>query len=190
MFKNTTGNTQEVTYGFGADEAESLSYGLRLYRSAVNPRLERGPVYRVQARSPAPAGAPFEDTNTVVNGLAAFWDGPYSTLMFHPLPDTRYSVRVEHVNNWNYRVAEDDQIELGTDNQVLELLRLYLTGCVGLGNRQPDEHKKAIIAYRSQLNYLLTTSRAAGHDDQGVENYVNDEPGVEGDWVESLSWNG
>lgn len=188
-FKNTTGNTHDIAYGNATDEAESLSYGLRLYRSAVNPRLERGPMYRVQSRSPALAGAPFEDTFVAVNELPRFWDGPFSMLMFFPFPEARYSVRVEHVNNWNYRVADDDQIELGNDNQVLELLRLYLTGCVGLGNRQPDEHKKALIAFRSQLNYLLTVSRDAGNDDQGPENYVNDVPGdVNDDWVDLLQW--
>lgn len=182
-----------VTYGNPvADRAESKSYQLRLYRSVVNYSRDRVPMFLLQTRDPSTAGAPFDDTNSTVYNLPRYYDGPYATLFFLPPPDdTRASLMVECQDNWSGRLYEEEYLNLGTNNQVLELCRVFLTSVINLASRNTAEYRAAVIHFRQQLNYLITMSEASGHGDYGPENRNHDVPGpnnTASDWVEALRW--
>ena len=178
-----------VTYNNPAGNiAEGSSYPLRLYRSLPNPSRDRCPMFLVQERTPA--AATFADTmvgSRVLHSKPRFYDGPRAVAHLVYAPDAeRRTLTCEHVHNWAYRTYEEEYVEMGTNNQVTELLRLYLTGVINLAGRAPDEYRKQIIAFRQQMNYLATEARNSGETDVGPENYIHDVAGESEDWVDEL----
>lgn len=174
------------------DRGENTSFGLRLYRSPANPTRDRAPMFLLAERSFAVPAAPYDDTNVNVRGLTPYWDGPWSTLRWLPGPDdTRNSVWVECLQDWGNRSYEEQYVELGTDNQVLELLRLFFMGVTQLTGRNTQEFRNAVAHFRSQMAYLVTTARAPGDSDAGPESHIpisSGSPDADGSWVDDLPW--
>lgn len=184
-------NTVRVTYGNTtiADQSEDSTYELRLYRSEKNPTRDRTPMFLVGARTPFALGAPFEDNTDTIYSLEPYYDGPFAKLRLIPGADSEYSVLVDHLHNYGFRPHGNSYVELGTNNQVLELLRMFFIGCVNVSTRNLEEYRKAVIMFRQQMNYLATQARSAGDHDQGPENHYYDVPGDDGgDWVDVLPW--
>jgi hypothetical protein len=181
-----------VTYGnpVNADQLEGTSYSLRLYRSVADPNRVRCPMWSIQTRSPLATGLRDTFTGSWFYGKERHWDGSWSTIrLFSPPDDTVRTLYVEHLNNWSFRPHEEDLIELGTNDSMIELLRIYLTGLINLSTRTPEEYRKCLMAFRGQLNYLITVTRSSGNDDVGPETHNRDQPGTLGDdWVENLNW--
>lgn len=192
-FTSAGGKKVEVKYGnpFVPDQGERTSYGLRLYRSTVDPTRSRAPMFLIDERTAAVPGTPFRDTHLTVRGLPPLWEGNFVTLEFIPPPDdTRLSVVVEMLDTWGFRLWEEEQVALGADNQVIELLRIFLAGVLSMSSRNPAEYRQAVIHFRSQMAWLASESRASGETDYGPENRIKDYPGenTNSDWVDALPW--
>jgi hypothetical protein len=181
------------------NQLESTTYKLRLYRSEVNPESDRCPMYLVDEReavAPAPGGE-YVDTDPRSNGLLLnkipYWDGPYCSVMLVPPPSgDRERLRIDHLNNWYYRPNLRDRISCGVDNQVIELMRMHMTGLVSLQARDPKEQRAAMFAFRRQIDYLVTKDEKSGETDVSLSSVgVSDNPYENNDdssWVDKLRW--
>lgn len=190
-FTSTAGIGPSIVYGNPSGNlSEDTSYQLRLYRSDINPTRDRVAMFLIASRDPTTVVAYVDNSRTVYN-LPRYWDASYTVVEFFPPPDdTRVSINVECLNNWAPRLYEQEYLELGSDNQVMELIRIFLTGVVNLAGRNTAEYRQAAIHFRSQMAYLVTTSRSSGDGDYGPENWARDIPGPDGsgDWVDALRW--
>jgi len=194
------GNHPSVIYGnsVSVNDSENTTYGLRLYRSEVDPSRKRPPMFRLLERSPfaAVAGA-FVDGNTdgTLYNKPALYEGPQTTIALFPPPSTeRLSFIISHLDNWARRAHDRDRVSMGTDNQIIELLRIFLLGVVKLAGKNPNEYRSSVVQFRQQMHYLATEARKAGENDVGgFERYHDDRAMVtttRGDWVDHLPWSG
>jgi len=197
-YVNTTGFAASVVYGNpAADRSESTSYYLRLYRSLENrstPR-QRPPMWLVQERTAATAGSPHIDpiSDVVLVTATRYYDGAKTLIRLWPPPDaTRHSLNTRHVNCWGRRPYEKDYLNLGRNDEVLELLRIFLKGVLDLQGGDAQSQRTASVIFRQQLKYLLNESRPAADGDQGPETHFPPVAGPSiidgGDWVEALNW--
>lgn len=180
-----------------SDQLEGTSHSLRLWRSDVDPGRLRPGMYLLTTRDASVPGTPFKDTNRTVRGLDRLHDGLSTSIQLWPPPDdTRRTLRVEHVYNWHGRPDDDDQIDMGRDDAVAELLRLYFVGVVGLQRNDATQQRQASMQLRAQVNYLLTASRESSKADAGAGTHIQYTPGgagyttrqdiISGDWVNRL----
>ncbi|MAG68186.1 MAG: hypothetical protein CMK74_20310 [Pseudomonadales bacterium] len=187
-----------VTYdnSGAADQSEWSTYKLRLYRSdaMVPGKTEADPaMYLIEEREAKVPGAPFVDKNgAILYGKAGYWTGSYCTLYPLPVPSAAVRLIVDHVNSFHHRLSMRDIVEIGSMDSVMELFRLFFAGVSRLKGGDPKEHRAAIIAFRQQLAYLVTQSRASGKRDKGDSNYhdiVNVRGSLgDGSWVDNLPW--
>ena len=191
---NTTGNSPNIIYGNPAgDFSEQGTWDLVLYRSERNPTRTRCPMFKIDTRTPKTPGAPFADGNLGVGQFDQYYDGPWTVIELLPPPSgARVQTRVSHINNWAHRAWDEDVIEMGHDNQMIELLRIYLLGLTRLASNSPQEYRLSIRQFRSQLSYLETQDNEAGSLDQGdidsFKDYRDQQEYGTGDWVDGLPW--
>ena len=195
--EHTGGLGITAAYGNPAgDKSDYTTYQLRLWRSMVNPSRERPPMFLNQSRSPVVPGATYNDvvSDATIRGRERYYDGARTVIRLWPIPDsTRRSVVVKHVRTWGGRPFDDEYLDLGRNNEILELLRIFLKGVVDLKSGDAASHRAASAVFRSQLAYLLTLSREAAEGDEGPETYYppiagNNGPSLSGDWVDFLPW--
>ena len=169
--------------------SESTSYQMVLYRSELAPTRKRFPAFSVYTRT-ATAQILTDTKKGTLYGQPRYYEGQWSVIrLLFPPDSTVRTVHIEHLDNWNYRILERENINVGNDGQVIELTRIYLTGLINLSNRSTPEYHKALMIFRSQMAYLVTKARDSGFDDKGPANHHHDVPGFEyGDWVDGLGW--
>ena len=194
----TDGNHPTITYDntSSADHLEKSSYSLRLYRSEVilptekRPRT-RVPMHLVQQRHPK--NTPLTDDNSTLRGKERYWDGAWSGVRLLPKPDEALRFDVECLNDCGGRLHDEDFIKLGNNDEVLQLIRLYLAGVSKLKALDVETFHKSLIAFRRQQAHLLTSDREPGKSDSGPRNTHNYSMDTQhsGDWVDHLSspWN-
>jgi hypothetical protein len=195
-FTNIAGTANRVVYGNPAgDKSEYSSYGLRLYRSLVSPTRNRAPMWLVEQRAPTAPGAPFDDATTAAALVTKtrFYDGASAVVRLWPPPDSdRHTLMIDHVNCWGGRMYEEEYLELGRNDEILETLRIFLKGVLDIKNGDANAYKIASATHRAQVSYLLTQSREAGEGDAGPDSHfppvAGPEPMLQGDWVDMLPW--
>tara|TARA_R100000789_G_C3022425_1_gene153797 strand:+ start:57 stop:1469 length:1413 start_codon:yes stop_codon:yes gene_type:complete len=193
-------NNSILNWKYGEHNIGEQTYGLRLWRSTVNPERTRVPMYAVNgpaytSRSGVygldshsdymwPIGLSGDKNPTDATGYVAdqlvegalkrgemYYDGPWTTVDLMPCPDDIYSFDTYRLNNWGYRPEGTSYIDLGRSNQVLELLRLGVHQFTELQNRDTKSFREAIVHFRSQLMYLLKQDRSAASEDPGVRRH-------------------
>lgn len=189
-----------VIYGNPAsvNDSENTTYGLRLYRSEVDPTRKRTPMFRLLERSPFASVAGAYDDDNKSSGLlynkTPLYEGQQTVIDLVPPPsDTRLSFVIHHLDNWAFRAHDRDRISMGLDNQVIELLRIFLLGVVKLAAKNPGEYRTGVIQFRQQMTYLSNKARKAADGDASNENYFDDRTSVtnpSGSWVDKLPWSG
>jgi len=191
---------QQPVVSYGSTNLGEHTYGLRLFRSSVNPKRVRVPMYAVNGpSSDARAGVvgmdserdymwqtgtagdkhPTDAANTVTDTLSdtallkkeKYYDGPWTTIDMVPCPDDVYSFDVYRLNNWGFRPSGSDYIDLGRNNQVLELLRMGIHQFTELQNRDATSFRNGVVQFRQQLAYLLREDRTAASEDPGVDRH-------------------
>lgn len=192
----TDGKVPTITYNnpASADVLEETSYKLKLYRSEIilatepRPRL-RLPMFEVQERNPT--ATPFNDINNnggLLRGKERYWDGAYSGVRLLPKPDSVERFDVECLDVSPGRFHDEDYIKLGPNDEVMQLIRLYISGASKLKGLNATEYQQHLIAFRRQQAHLLTEDREPGNSDSGpknINNYSVEEYGS-GDWVNDL----
>lgn len=192
----TDGNVPVITYSnpAAADVLEETSYKLRLYRSEIilatdpRPRL-RLPMFNINER--APTASPFNDINNnagLLRGKVRYWDGAYAGVRLLPKPDSTERFDVECLSASPGRFHDEDYIKLGPNDEVMQLLRLYISGASKLKGLNATEYQQHLIAFRRQQAHLLGQDREPGNADPGpknTNNYSVNEYGS-GDWVDGL----
>jgi len=196
-WENTDGFAPLVTYGNPAgDFSDFSSYDFILYRSLINPNLTRCPMFEIMLRGPELPGSSWADLNpdSVVCRAPQFYDGPYTVIELLPPPsDERLNIDVHHIANWSHRPYDEEFVDMGTENSVIELLRIYLLGLMRLSGSDAKEYRTAAAAFRSQMRYLATKTRSPGKHDTGADEYLNYREDVtagksSGMWVDGLPW--
>ena len=194
-YNNDHGNDVDVIYGNpSGDYSEGgSSHYLRLYRSEKNPTRNRVPVFRLQTRAPDTPVATFKDAiDGTMRAMTPMYEGVQTVVELLPPPDSdRLAFIITHLDNWGRRAYDEDRIAMGLDNQIIELLRIYLLGLTKLAGKNPAEYRQASAQFRSQMSYLANQARKAASNDLSPENYFNDAAQFDvasAGWVDQLPW--
>ena len=208
-FTNTTGNAPQIVYGNpSGDITDRTSYQLVLYRSKVTESVQRGvlptaAMWAVQVRDPGLAGLAFVDTinnrNLIVentnSGRGRLWQGQWTRVVLVSPPDRVYSLRVRYQDDWGHGLDAADQIPLGRDDVVRDLLRLYFSANASMTTRDPEAHWKSLIYFNKQLEFYCVQQDEADRADRnrGQERLSSEEkaaiPGDGGfSYKDSVDW--
>ena len=195
-----TATTASPTFNYGSTNLGEYTYPLRLWRSTVNPSRTRAPMFAVNGPAAADRtgtvglessrdamwvkGAagdkdPWDNTDRVQDLLSdaaltrreQYYEGAWTTVDMLPCPDDTYSFEVYRLHNWSTRPHKDMYVDLGRNNQVLELLRFGVHQFTELQNRDGQNFRQAVIQFRQQLAYLLRQDRSAAQEDPGVNRH-------------------
>ena len=106
-------------------------------------------MFLVQERTPGPQ--PFTDTNTaLIRGKERYWDGAYAGVRLLPKPDSVERFDVECLDISGGRLHDEDYIRIGPNDEVMQLIRLYLAGVARLQEFNSTDFHKSLIAFRKQ----------------------------------------
>lgn len=169
-YTHTAGYKIVVTYDHGSFDVGG--YGLRLYRSEVNPTRDNCAMFLISVGSATAFSA--TDSNHSVKGLYRYMDAPHTVIQLVPPPDSEArSVVIERSRPFNSRPHAEDYIELGTEDAVHELLRMFLAGISKLRNHDTQAVRTQIISFRSQLDYISQRIRGSERGDESGNNHVD-----------------
>lgn len=161
----------DVDYGSDSGELEGDGYGLRLYRTDVDPDHERVPFYLVGTRGPE--DETINDTAKTVRSLSRYIDAPHTVLQLIPPPDDEaYTVAVEKNRPFNSRASDEDPVDLGTEASIWSLLRIFLAGIAKMRDGDAAQVRSQIVSFRQQLSYIAEAVRPADFEDLSGESNV------------------
>lgn len=162
---------QIPTFRYGASNlVVGNTYPVRLFRSQLDPSRARVPMYFVGEKDPTSAASFVVDNLSDATLLKneKWYEGPTTKVDFRPAPDAVYPLEVNYLNNWGHRPDLNDYVDLGRNNEVLELLRFGFYKFTELQNKDPQSFRIAVIQFRQQMAYLLRGSRSASSEDPGL----------------------
>ena len=195
-----TATTASPTFNYGTTNLGEYTYPLRLWRSNVNPDRTRASMWAVNGpaasdrigtvgldgsrdamwvkgaagdKSPTDNTARVQDTlsDSTLMSREQYYEGSWTTVDLLPCPDDVYSFEVYRLNNWSTRPHKDMYVDLGRNNQVLELLRFGTHQFTELQNRDSGAFRTAVVQFRQQLAYLLRQDRSAAQEDPGINRH-------------------
>ena len=170
--------------------SENTTYKLRLYRSQRNPKDRNCPMFLIDTRT-SRTDVSITDENATYpmrNKTQYDWSKQTVIRMYPPPDTTRRSLVVRHNAGYGKRLWDDENINLGTDNAVIEQIRLHCKMCATIQSSDVASMQAAIAILRRQIQYLVTKTRSAGESDMNNDNYNRFRPGFQdevgnGDWV-------
>lgn len=165
-------SAQDITLQYGTTNIGELSYTLRLYRSEVEPETERPPMFLLYEKDPTDVLDVIVDNNlsdTMFFGLEQYYDGTWTTCYYVNIPDDCYQLDWIHTNQFGFRIHEEQNLRLGTTDEVIQAIELFFMRIksAGVNGVSTEDYRRQIIAYRSQLNFLITSDREPTHSDPG-----------------------
>lgn len=188
-----TGNLLEVYYrATGATNVGENTYSLVLYRSlAKDGELLRYPMFEVGTKDPAD-NTDFVTDNIVDASLLyndRFYDGHYARVVWLSYPDDIYRVHILHTKGWGGRPHDDDWIELGDRNELIDAISHYFEMKRANQNRDPTQNIAANRAFIGQLVYLLSEDEGDNIDvDDWTQNIISPYDDYTSDYSVEETW--
>ena len=127
-------------------------------------------MYFVGEKDPTSAASFIQDTflDPALRNNEKWYEGPTTKVDFRPAPDAVYPLEVNFLDNWGQRPEINEYVNLGRNNEVLELLRFGFHKFAEMQNKDPQSFRLAVIQFRQQMAYLLRGSRSASAEDPGI----------------------
>lgn len=170
-YQSAGGVQHNVTYGFTGNVSEDTSFYLRLYRSKKNPNTSFAPMFFVAERPPT--ATTINDNNVTLETDQHYQDDWVAVnLRFGQTQDVR-RLTVTFYEIYGFRADDDENISLGKNNEVLELIRLYFSMMRQVTNGDPQLIRGAKITFTQQMEYLLSKDKNAA-DGDSPSKYVPD----------------
>ncbi len=161
LYDGTTGHQLIIAYHDAAGSGNNVgenSYTLRLWRSKAIDKQARYPMWlidtKVSLNDADACGDTFHDKNLV--GKERYYDGNYDVLTFISAPDDVYKLFVLHVDQWGERIDDEDMIDLGPRQEMLEMISWFFSYKQGAMNRKLSDQSAALAAFETRLKALLT----------------------------------
>jgi len=191
-------DTPTLNYGGIANTSEWSSFPMRLYRSeriglSEKYQREHVPMYQSGLTLAWDSLEVTDSEQPKHRQNRRYWNGPYAGLKFIGPPDEMYRVEVECLRNWGYVPSEEDRVEVGHKEELMDILRLYFAAMRSFPSSDASAHRAAIINIRQQLGYLSTAAKEPGQGARGPETHVDYSTPHDvktGDWVEKMPWEG
>jgi hypothetical protein len=194
-YVSQSANSPVVTYNNPSPAGKGelgYSYRFRLYRSQKNPKITNPPMFLVADQIDVGQVISYVDTNTTdpMRGKTQYdWSKQTVVRLVSPPDSTRRTLIIKHNEGYGKRLWEDENINLGTNNAVIEILRMHIKACSQLQSNDVVGYRTQVITFRNQLAYLLGSTQPAAHGDYNESNYKPIAPGFESeetDWVDFL----
>ena len=170
-FTYTATAGQRPTFRYGATNlVVGNSYPVRLFRSQVDPSRARVPMYFIGEKDPTSGASNVADAflDPALRNNEKWYEGPTTKIDFRPPPDAVYPLEVNFLDNWGQRPELNEYVNLGRNNEVLELLRFGFHKFAEMQNKDPQSFRLAVVQFRQQMAYLLRGSRSASAEDPGI----------------------
>jgi hypothetical protein len=181
-----------------SDRSDYTSYDFRFYRTQVNPPDSViPPFFLIGSRGPRKPTSTFQDLFTTTLREEQYYDGKQQALLLMPPPNAVQSLRVELIDTYGYRFWEDENIPIGENDAVMEILGLTASLVVA-GSTSMDVATQLAMKQkiRAQIQYLLTQNRCDSDLDYGYDNFVPNRPGAKSNYpmdlesqLNTLPWN-
>lgn len=159
MYTGANGKQLLIGYRTAVASATNVgekSYQLRLWRSRNIVKQTRYPMWlvatKVSLNHLLGCGDSFVDDDLVTR--ERYYDGPYDVLTFVPAPDDVYQLFVLHTDQWGARIDNDDIIDLGPRQEMLELISWHFSYKQGSMNRKLSDQASALAAFEQRLRML------------------------------------
>lgn len=159
------GSLPQIRYGNTLDRAEDNqgSWGLRLYRSDVNPRSSYVPMMLIQSREPGVPVTTFADDRvSPLYSYVEYWRGKQSVITLWPIPDGSRQITVNRHEAWGWVPRDMHVLDLGEGQVLMGLLTQYIASRMSMAKRDPAGEQAAMALFNRQLNYELTRTRDPG----------------------------
>ena len=179
-YTSSGGNFPVVKYGNTGNLSEYSTYRMRLWRSQKNPVSAVMPMFLIDTSAVSSSNPiSFTDNNTgTLRNKQQYYNGKRTCIRLNPPPSTtRKSLLIKHNDDYGYRLWEDEDIDVGNNNIVLELVRLYCRAMSLIAKNDTAGTRSAVAHFRQQINYHVSQSRSAGSSDRNNLNHNPMYPG-------------
>lgn len=166
--KHPGGLAAVINYASTFGASDDTSYKMRLYRSQVNPTTKNCPFFVVGEKAASSTSTITDNAVTLYSDQ--YWWGEYCELdIGRGYTSERKVLEVYLCNSYGWRVLQTDEIYLGDNAEILEMVRHYIVCAVAMAKSSNADMQQNTIHMNRQLAYLFSKDRSPASDDISSE---------------------